>query len=69
MDNPTPARIEALKAEWTDQFVRANMSRPELSRFGDIVGRHDGSVACLAAEGGGSRFRVDLPVATAHNPG
>ena len=29
----------------------------------DIVGRHDGSVVCLAAEGGGSRFRVDLPAA------
>jgi signal transduction histidine kinase len=29
----------------------------------DIAGRHDGSVVCLAAEGGGSRFRVDLPAA------
>jgi hypothetical protein len=39
MENPSPARIEALKAEWTDQFVRANVSRPELTRFGDRVGR------------------------------
>jgi signal transduction histidine kinase len=29
----------------------------------DIAGRHGGSVVCLAAEGGGSRFRVDLPAA------
>ncbi|HYD04976.1 MAG TPA: HAMP domain-containing sensor histidine kinase, partial [Reyranella sp.] len=29
----------------------------------DIAGRHDGRVVCLAADGGGSRFRVDLPVA------
>ena len=34
-----PARIEALRAEWTDQYVRANPARPELKRFGDIVGR------------------------------
>ena len=29
----------------------------------DIARRHGGDAACLAAEGGGSRFRVDLPVA------
>jgi signal transduction histidine kinase len=29
----------------------------------DIAGRHGGTVVCLAAEGGGSRFRVDLPAA------
>jgi signal transduction histidine kinase len=29
----------------------------------DIAGRHDGTVVCRAAEGGGSRFRVDLPAA------
>ena len=29
----------------------------------DIAGRHGGKVVCLAAEGGGSRFRVDLPAA------
>ena len=34
-----PARIEALRTEWTDQFVRVNPERPELRRFGDIVGR------------------------------
>jgi hypothetical protein len=32
-------RIEALRAEWTDQFVRVNPEQPELRRFGDIVGR------------------------------
>jgi hypothetical protein len=39
MENPSPARIEALRAEWTDQYVRANADRPELKRFGDRVGR------------------------------
>jgi hypothetical protein len=41
METPetNPARIEALRAEWTDQFVRANVDRPELKRFGDTVGR------------------------------
>ena len=34
-----PAHIEALRAEWTDQYVRANPARPELQRFGDTVGR------------------------------
>ncbi|MDP1961692.1 MAG: HAMP domain-containing sensor histidine kinase [Reyranella sp.] len=29
----------------------------------DIARRHGGDAVCLAAEGGGSRFRVDLPVA------
>jgi signal transduction histidine kinase len=29
----------------------------------DIAGRHGGTVVCRAAEGGGSLFRVDLPVA------
>jgi signal transduction histidine kinase len=27
----------------------------------DIARRHGGDAVCLAAEGGGSRFRVDLP--------
>lgn len=29
----------------------------------DIAGRHGGTVVCLAAKDGGSRFRVDLPAA------
>jgi hypothetical protein len=32
-------RIEALRSEWTDQFVRVNPEQPELRRFGDTVGR------------------------------
>ena len=28
-----------------------------------IAGRHGGDAVCLAAEGGGSRFRIDLPAA------
>jgi hypothetical protein len=41
METPetNPARIEALRAEWTDQYVRANPDRPELRRFGEVVGR------------------------------
>ena len=29
----------------------------------DIARRHGGDAVCLAAEGGGSRFRIDLPAA------
>jgi hypothetical protein len=30
---------EALKREWTDQFVEVDAERPELARFKGIVGR------------------------------
>jgi hypothetical protein len=30
---------EALKREWTDQYVQVNPERPELKRFAGIVGR------------------------------
>jgi len=33
------SRYEALKAEWTDQYVEVNAERPELKRFAGIVGR------------------------------
>jgi hypothetical protein len=33
------ARYEALKREWTDQYVEVNNQRPELRRFQGIVGR------------------------------
>jgi len=33
------AQCEALKKEWTDQFVLVNPERPELERFAGIVGR------------------------------
>jgi hypothetical protein len=33
------AAYEALKREWTDQFVEVNTQRPELQRFAGIVGR------------------------------
>jgi hypothetical protein len=41
METPAtnPDRIEALRGEWTDQFVRADLERPELKRFGDTIGR------------------------------
>jgi signal transduction histidine kinase len=29
----------------------------------EIARRHGGEAVCLAAEGGGSRFRIDLPSA------
>jgi hypothetical protein len=33
------ARHEALKREWTDEYVLVNPDRPELKRFTGIVGR------------------------------
>jgi hypothetical protein len=38
MDSPDP-RNDALKREWTDQYVEVNPDRPELKRFVGIVGR------------------------------
>jgi hypothetical protein len=32
-------QVEALKREWTDQYVQVNAERPELKRFAGIVGR------------------------------
>ena len=39
MTMPSQAHVEALKREWTDQFVTVNPNRPELRRFANIVGR------------------------------
>jgi hypothetical protein len=32
-------RHEAMKREWTDQYVEVNAERPELRRFAGVVGR------------------------------
>jgi hypothetical protein len=37
--DPAELRCEALKREWTDQYVEVNPERPELQRFAGIVGR------------------------------
>jgi hypothetical protein len=37
--DPADLRNDALKREWTDQFVEVNPERPELKRFAGIVGR------------------------------
>jgi hypothetical protein len=37
--DPVDLRNDALKREWTDQFVEVNPDRPELKRFVGIVGR------------------------------
>jgi len=37
--DPAELRCEALKREWTDQYVEVNPERPELKRFVGIVGR------------------------------
>jgi hypothetical protein len=37
--DPTESRHEALKQEWTDQFVEVKPDRPELKRFLGRVGR------------------------------
>jgi hypothetical protein len=39
MENLSQDRLEALREEWSDQFVRVNPDRPELKRFGDTIGR------------------------------
>ena len=39
MITPTPAQIDALKIEWTDQYVKVNAAKPELARFADRIGR------------------------------
>jgi hypothetical protein len=36
---PADLRYETLKREWTDQYVEVNPERPELKRFGGVVGR------------------------------
>jgi len=37
--DPAHLRNDALKHEWTDQFVEVNPDRPELKRFVGLVGR------------------------------
>ena len=37
--DPADVRYEALKREWTDQYVEVNPERAELKRFAGIVGR------------------------------
>jgi hypothetical protein len=37
--DPAEVRYEALKREWTDQYVEVNPDRPELKRFAGLVGR------------------------------
>jgi len=37
--DPANLRNDALKREWTDQFVEVNPDRPELKRFAGLVGR------------------------------
>ena len=36
---PAELQYDALKREWTDQYVEVNPERPELKRFAGIVGR------------------------------
>jgi hypothetical protein len=37
--NLREAETEALRREWTDQYVEVNADKPELQRFKGIVGR------------------------------
>jgi hypothetical protein len=39
MDARQEREHEALKREWTDQYVLVNQERPELKRFEGIIGR------------------------------
>jgi hypothetical protein len=36
---PADLQYDALKREWTDQYVEVSPDRPELARFAGIVGR------------------------------
>ena len=50
-------QYEALKREWTDQYVEVNPERPELKRFAGIVGRvvtvNHNNKALIAFQDGG----------------
>jgi len=37
--DPSDLEYEAIKREWTDQYVEVNAERPELKRFAGLVGR------------------------------
>jgi hypothetical protein len=39
MQEAAVAKNEALRREWTDQFVQVKPDRPELKRFAGMVGR------------------------------
>ena len=39
MDRVGPTQLDALKREWTDQYVLVNSERLELKRFAGIIGR------------------------------
>jgi hypothetical protein len=39
MLNISMSQCEALKKEWTDQYVQVKTQRPELKRFENVVGR------------------------------
>jgi hypothetical protein len=39
MNTITISQCEALKKEWTDQYVSVKPERPELKRFANVVGR------------------------------
>jgi len=56
MLNHSPEHIEAMKSEWTDQYVQVNADRPELKRFAGRVGRvvtvnHNGKALIDFADG------------------
>jgi hypothetical protein len=57
MNTVSIERCEALKKEWTDEYVQVNLERPELKRFGEAVGRvvtvnYNGKALIDFADGG-----------------
>ena len=57
MRKPSEAQIDALRRDWTDQYVTVNPERPELRRFANIVGRvvtvnHNGKAVIDFQDGG-----------------
>ena len=57
METVSVARCEELKREWTNEYVQVNPDRPELRRFGQLVGRvvtvnYNGKALIDFADGG-----------------
>ncbi len=59
-----PERMENLKAEYTDQYVIVDETRPELARFKGLVGQvrtiNFNGRALVQFDGAGNRGRYDI---------
>ena len=60
---PSASASSSRSIVWPRRRETGRGSGLGLALVRDIARRHGGDAVCLAAEGGGSRFRVDLPAA------